>query len=1169
MSKFKKLMASALTLGLLLSSISMASANYFGDVAEGNIFAPYINHGVEQGYFTTSNENFYPNNNLSRAELAKIAVIGSANEELTEVVETEHTFADVPADDMFAPYIYRLLAEGVISANEYYNPSDSVTRAEAAKILVNAFDYELDATGGPTFSDVEADNIFYLFVETAANNGLVNGYGDGNFGPNNNITRAEAAKVLAMATGYTGEWGELAGIELSTSSDTVAPGGSLEFTVKVVDDAGLAVKDYEGNAYFEVSTGRLAKKEIAIANGLAKATYTAPGYGSRGTVVVKVGEYEVEKNFSVVLPEDQRMMLYAVDYNINTSDNTILYLTISDEEGRPVNGRTNKLSFDVVDGDATIANVAQFPGGADGIYRAVLTTDAAATGVNVIEVTDTESGETSKVEVVVSEPGMEVYLLDPAISVYQATTALVYLTQGDGSPILNAHPGGTNTLRASFLNANLGTVGVVNQIGDGWYSVALTAKDKTADAAKVKFTYTGVTPNRHEYKDLEIAPYNMSMEIIGKDVNSLNGESTVVLSFTDVNGQPVTVGAGQAINPINDISLDVITAARYEDPSGNTTFTLAADWSYSHGGANGIAVTQITACGVGSANCTIDDSDIEVVARLKSASNEVVTISDTLSFSHPRIDDVLAFEDNRAANDRRVVLMATVMDDQGAGVDGLVAADFLIDTVAANSIENIGGGLYVIESVDMDADDDDVIDVTSVTLVLGNTNIHEVNVEIERTNTDYVLYGQTSVAEGVAGAVNRSGVAVARLVGGVLNDAGAPVVGAEEDPIDVVTGADVSVRTGVYAYVITAGETDEVEIANVQVAGVNTTFSVRPIKLRHTSVDTNGKVTEVAYGFLKALDQYDRLIDILAVANITVDTDGSISDAEVTGGNIAAFAAPIPGLYGTRFLRAATNKDTDEMGTVTYELRGDDESLYVDTWEFLLVNPSYETYLQNPNTYVAPNSVVGNAGTLNFDALNAIAVVAVVRNDQGVAYNTAAGTNIRMEVDKGDGILSTTYNGAGRPDTVNMANPATGVYTANFLPEDDEEEGSSVKIYPSWDNKDESMSFELSITYPEAQVVVFPTKIDPDKTNNEATVFTIVRDNFGNAVNNLVFAQEDILVEIEGDQQLTSSLNNGGANTIYYGKYTTDRIGTHEVVAKYNDDQVVYEGEIVVEMFKR
>jgi cytochrome c5 len=57
-----------------------------------------------------------------------------------------------------------------------------------------------------TFPDVSAEDVHYDAIEWAAENGIVNGYANGNFGPYDNITRGQAATMFMNNAEYlTGE----------------------------------------------------------------------------------------------------------------------------------------------------------------------------------------------------------------------------------------------------------------------------------------------------------------------------------------------------------------------------------------------------------------------------------------------------------------------------------------------------------------------------------------------------------------------------------------------------------------------------------------------------------------------------------------------------------------------------------------------------------------------------------------------------------------------------------------------------------------------------------------------------------------------------------------------------------------------------------------------------
>lgn len=119
--------------------------------------------------------------------------------EAEEEVETEEevSFTDVSKSDWFADYVDELAEEGILSGYDdgTFRPEQEITRAELTKVAVVAFELPIiDEDAG--FSDVSEDDWFAPYINTAAYYGFINGYDDGTFKPNDTINRAETAKVL-------------------------------------------------------------------------------------------------------------------------------------------------------------------------------------------------------------------------------------------------------------------------------------------------------------------------------------------------------------------------------------------------------------------------------------------------------------------------------------------------------------------------------------------------------------------------------------------------------------------------------------------------------------------------------------------------------------------------------------------------------------------------------------------------------------------------------------------------------------------------------------------------------------------------------------------------------------------------------------------------------------
>src|SRR5205085_8831470 len=53
------------------------------------------------------------------------------------------------------------------------------------------------------FTDVPPGSTFYAFIRCLACQGIINGYSDGTFKPNNNVTRGQLSKIVSNSAGFT------------------------------------------------------------------------------------------------------------------------------------------------------------------------------------------------------------------------------------------------------------------------------------------------------------------------------------------------------------------------------------------------------------------------------------------------------------------------------------------------------------------------------------------------------------------------------------------------------------------------------------------------------------------------------------------------------------------------------------------------------------------------------------------------------------------------------------------------------------------------------------------------------------------------------------------------------------------------------------------------------
>lgn len=110
-------------------------------------------------------------------------------------------FPDVPATKHFAEAVNDLASRNIIGGypDGTFRPNDSITRGQAAAIIVKMTKLPTTTIKDPKFKDVSTANGYYKAIAVLAEKGVINGYGDGRFGPNDSITRAQMASIIIKA----------------------------------------------------------------------------------------------------------------------------------------------------------------------------------------------------------------------------------------------------------------------------------------------------------------------------------------------------------------------------------------------------------------------------------------------------------------------------------------------------------------------------------------------------------------------------------------------------------------------------------------------------------------------------------------------------------------------------------------------------------------------------------------------------------------------------------------------------------------------------------------------------------------------------------------------------------------------------------------------------------
>ena len=119
----------------------------------------------------------------------------------TVTVKALDKFSDVVAGAYYYDYVYAAAEAGVIMGYEdgSFKPNNNVTRGEFAAFVTRMLGVDVSSYTTTTFTDVPADHYQLKYIAYLSEAGIVAGDGTGKFNPNAPITREDAAVIVAKA----------------------------------------------------------------------------------------------------------------------------------------------------------------------------------------------------------------------------------------------------------------------------------------------------------------------------------------------------------------------------------------------------------------------------------------------------------------------------------------------------------------------------------------------------------------------------------------------------------------------------------------------------------------------------------------------------------------------------------------------------------------------------------------------------------------------------------------------------------------------------------------------------------------------------------------------------------------------------------------------------------
>lgn len=139
--------------------------------------------------------------------LKKVIALVCAFAMMLTTVAFGATYTDVTEDSAYYEAVETLNKLDIVTGYEdgTYKPEDGVTRAEMAALIARIQGYGETAKGSANtgFTDVPASHWASGYIANAAGMGIINGYGDGTFGPEDPVLYEQAVKMIMATLGYT------------------------------------------------------------------------------------------------------------------------------------------------------------------------------------------------------------------------------------------------------------------------------------------------------------------------------------------------------------------------------------------------------------------------------------------------------------------------------------------------------------------------------------------------------------------------------------------------------------------------------------------------------------------------------------------------------------------------------------------------------------------------------------------------------------------------------------------------------------------------------------------------------------------------------------------------------------------------------------------------------
>ena len=197
-------MKSIVAVSLLVIVCTTATVNakevVIKDVKQTYWASTTIQKYVANGYVALDKGCFYPNRAITRGEMADILV---KTLRLQKDATVELTATDITSQHPHYNALRKLVELDVLNNSKQLKPDSTLTRAQMAKIIALAFQIEVDNKNKTTFKDYKSTYWAKHYIETLADEKIIQGKTKTRFAPEDSVTRAQFVTLISRAKSFS------------------------------------------------------------------------------------------------------------------------------------------------------------------------------------------------------------------------------------------------------------------------------------------------------------------------------------------------------------------------------------------------------------------------------------------------------------------------------------------------------------------------------------------------------------------------------------------------------------------------------------------------------------------------------------------------------------------------------------------------------------------------------------------------------------------------------------------------------------------------------------------------------------------------------------------------------------------------------------------------------